>query len=427
MSHTLTDLVIAQKRGAARGLTSICSAHPWVLRASMQHTAPDRPLLIESTCNQVNQFGGYTGLRPADFVRVLHDLAAANDFPADRLILGGDHLGPAVWQHEPAASAMQKACNLIHAYVAAGYVKIHLDASMKLADDAPGPLAIEVAAQRAAQLARAAEEAYANRSGVAPYYVIGTEVPIPGGAQEFEASVQITSVERARETIGITREAFRREGLAAAWERVIALVVQPGVEFGDDFVLDFQPDVARDLSRFIEGEPHLIYEAHSTDYQTREALRHMVAGHFAILKVGPALTFAFREAVFALALMEDELFNADERSQLVETLEAAMLRAPEHWRKHYTGDEAAQRFARRYSYSDRSRYYWPDAQVQAALQKLLTNLNKRALPLSLLSQYAPLQYARLRQGTLINTPEAIILDHITDVLRDYTFAVLPLS
>jgi D-tagatose-1,6-bisphosphate aldolase subunit GatZ/KbaZ len=426
MNQYLEDLAAAQKRGAARGLTSICSAHPWVLRAAMQHAAQDQPLLIESTCNQVNQLGGYTGLRPADFVRTMHDYALRYDFPSDRLILGGDHLGPSVWQHEPAVSAMQKARDLIRAYVDAGYVKIHLDASMKLADDPSGPLAIEVAAQRAAQLAQAAEEAYVNRSGgAAPCYVIGTEVPIPGGAQEYEASVQVTSIERARETIEITREAFRRADLDAAWERVIALVVQPGVEFGDDFVLDFQPDAVRDLAHFIEGEPHLIYEAHSTDYQTREALRQLVLGHFAILKVGPALTFAFRETVFALASMEDELFSADEQSQLVETLEAAMLRSPEHWRMHYTGDEAARRFARRYSYSDRSRYYWPDAQVQAALQKLLTNLNERALPLSLLSQYAPLQYARIRQGTLINTPEALILDRITDVLRDYTFAVTP--
>ena len=99
-----------------------------------------------------------------------------------------------------------------------------------------------------------------------------------------------------------------------------------------------------------------------------------------------------------------------------------MLRAPEHWRKHYSGSAAAQRFARRYSYSDRSRYYWPDAHVQAALQKLLANLKSRSLPLSLLSQCAPLQYARIRQGALINSPEAIILDRIAEVLRDYTYA-----
>lgn len=426
MSHYFDTLGKAQKRGEARGLTSICSAQPWVWRAAMRHAAPDQLLLIESTCNQVNQFGGYTGLQPADFVRAVRDLAAANDFPTQRLILGGDHLGPSVWQCEPAASAMQKANDLIQAYVTAGYVKIHLDASMKLADDAPGPLAVEVATRRAAQLARAAEEAYAQRTaGSAPYYVIGTEVPLPGGAQEYEASVLVTPIARARETIESTRDAFRREGLAAAWERVIALVVQPGVEFGDDFVLDFQPEAARDLARFIEGEPRLIYEAHSTDYQTRAALRHLVAEHFAILKVGPALTFAFREAVFALTAMEEELCDTDQCSHLVETLDEAMLRTPEYWRKHYPGDEAAQRRARRYSYSDRSRYYWPDPQVRLALQKLLENLHGQAMPWSLLSQYAPQQYARIRQGELANTPEDLILDRIADILRDYAFAVTP--
>ena len=425
MNHYLVDLVAAQQHGDARGLTSICSAHPWVLRAALQHAAPDQPLLIESTCNQVNQFGGYTGMTPADFARAMHEHAALCRFPSERLILGGDHLGPSVWQHEPAASAMPKACDLIRAYVAAGYEKIHLDASMKLSDDPDGPLALEVSAQRAAQLAKAAEEAYANRSGgSSPYYVIGTEVPIPGGAQEFESSVAVTTVARARETLAVTQEAFRREGVEFAWERVIALVVQPGVEFGDDFILDFQPDAARPLARFLEGE-RLVYEAHSTDYQTREALRQLVTGHFAILKVGPALTFAFREAIFALALLEDELFSADQRSHLGDVLDDAMLRAPQHWRQHYTGDETAQRFARRYSYSDRSRYYWSDDRVQAALQKLLSNLKSRSLPLSLLSQYVPVQYACLRQGMLSNTPEALILDHITDVLRDYTYAVTP--
>ena len=82
--------------------------------------------------------------------------------------------------------------------------------------------------------------------------------------------------------------------------------MQPGVEFGDDFVLPYQPDAARELSKFIETQP-IIYEAHSTDYQTRQALKNLVRDHFAILKVGPALTFAFREAVFALAMMENEL------------------------------------------------------------------------------------------------------------------------
>lgn len=149
-------LVAAQKRGAALGIPSICSAHPWVLKTALRGEAP---VLIESTCNQVNQFGGYTGMTPADFVRFVHGIAAENGFPPEKLILGGDHLGPAPWQAGPTERAMSRAADMVRAYVQAGYTKLHLDASMKLGDDDPTrPLDLELAARRTAWLAKAAEE-----------------------------------------------------------------------------------------------------------------------------------------------------------------------------------------------------------------------------------------------------------------------------
>ena len=409
---------VSQKIGQRRGLTSICSAHLWVLQAAAQQALEDgAPLLVESTSNQVNQFGGYTGMTPADFTRFVRQITAQNGLPTGRLILGGDHLGPSPWQHEPAESAMRKAGELVQACIHAGYVKIHLDASMKLADDPSGPLSLEICAQRAAWLAKAAEAAVTE--GCAPRYVIGSEVPIPGGAQSHEEGLRVTTVESVRETIEITRKAFFHEGLESAWKRVLAVVVQPGVEYGDDFVVEFNPAAARDLSHFIELQPNLVYEAHSTDYQTPKALRQLVEGHFAILKVGPGLTFAFREAVFSLAIMENEFIPPEERSNLVEVLDEVMRQHPEHWQKHYRGDEAAQRFARKYSLSDRARYYWPDVRVQEAIEKLLVNLSSGPLPLSLLSQYAPDQYIRIREGELLNAPEDILFDHIRRILRYY--------
>jgi D-tagatose-1,6-bisphosphate aldolase subunit GatZ/KbaZ len=437
MSHLLDDLVRAQKRGEARGLASICSAHPWVLKAAMSRagtgttTRGEGPVLIESTCNQVNQFGGYTGMTPANFVRFVRSIAAENNLPPERLILGGDHLGPGVWQNEPAASAMQRSADMLRAYVQAGYAKIHLDTSMKLGDDDPSrPLDVELAARRTAWLAKVAEETLAKAcpeqsEGSEPLqglrYVIGTEVPTPGGAAIHEENISVTKVEDARRTLEVTRAAFLQEGLEAAWERVIALVVQPGVEFGDDFVLDYNPAAARDLARFAE-RTSLVYEAHSTDYQGRENLRNLVRNHFAILKVGPALTFAFREAVFALAMMENELISADRRSHLIEVLEEGMIHQPEGWQKYYHGDEAAQRLARKYSLSDRLRYYWGNPHVQSALAMLLQNLGERALPLGLLSQYLPGQWERIRSGQFANTPEAVILDKVNSVLEEYAFA-----
>lgn len=415
----LDDIVRAQKRGEAKGITSICSAHPWVLKAAVwnaqqvsQVPETSETLLIESTCNQVNQFGGYTGMTPADFVRYVQGIAEENQFPFENIILGGDHLGPNVWQNEPEESALQKAEVMIRDYVKAGFVKIHLDCSMKLSDDPEGPLNIEVSTRRAARLAMAVESTVG--AGIAsaqmPHYVIGTEVPVPGGAHDHAETVRLTTVEDVEQTIQVTREAFIRAGLEFAWERVIGVVVQPGVEFGDDFVLKYQPEKAKELSRFIESES-MIYEAHSTDYQTGDALKNLVSDHFAILKVGPSLTFAFREAVFALAMIEEELFAEDRCSQIIQILDKVMVKHPEHWKKYYRGDAADQAFKRKYSLSDRARYYWVRPEVQMAFGQLMKNLGEKPLPYSLLSQFVG--------GTRDLNARDVIESRICNVLENY--------
>jgi D-tagatose-1,6-bisphosphate aldolase subunit GatZ/KbaZ len=285
---------------------------------------------------------------------------------------------------------------------------------MRLADDPQGALNPGIIAKRAAQLAKVSEEAVGT--GLAPVhsprYVIGTEVPIPGGAQEHEDGVSVTKVEDARETIGIHRKAFYELGLQSAWERVIAVVVQPGVEFGDDFVLPYQPEAAKELSRFIESQS-MIYEAHSTDYQTHEALRNLVHDHFAILKVGPSLTFAFREAIFALALIENELIAKAQRSNIVQVLDDVMVKHPEHWQKYFRGDEAEQAFKRKYSLSDRARYYWVQPEVQKAFARLMENLGEKVLPYALLSQFV---------GAREFNAEQVIEWKIDRVLGDYLAA-----
>jgi D-tagatose-1,6-bisphosphate aldolase subunit GatZ/KbaZ len=424
----LDNLIVAQEQGQAKGIVSICSAHPLVLEAAF-HRAFEQaaPVLIESTCNQVNQFGGYTKLTPAEFVRVIQRIAMRAGFPTERLILGGDHLGPEVWQAEPASAAMDKACTLVNDYVAAGYVKIHLDASMKLGDDPPEvPLNPALSAVRAADMAAVAERAHKafRGGGEAPRYVIGTEVPIPGGARQKGEQPHVSRVSDTRQTIEVTRRAFYERGLHAAWERVIALVVQPGVEFGDDFVFEYDREAAAPLVEFIAEQPGIMYEAHSTDYQTRQALRQLVEDHFAILKVGPALTFALREAVFALALIEGELLQGGGTplSGILEALESAMLADPRHWERYYRGDPAAQRLARRYSLSDRARYYWTALPVQAALERLFANLSRRPIPLTLISQFLPIQYQHVRQGLIAPNPKALVMDKIGQVLGDYDYA-----
>ncbi len=416
----LTQMVEQHKRGKASGIYAVCSAHPLVLESAIRYAhANHTPLLIEATSNQVDQFGGYTGMTPADFRDFVCQLADSLGFPQSELILGGDHLGPNRWQNQPAAQAMANADDLIKSYVAAGFKKIHLDCSMSCADD-PVPLTDEIVAERAARLAKVAEETSQQHFGESDLvYVIGTEVPVPGGAHETLTELEVTTPEAARATLEAHRHAFEKQGLNAIWPRIVALVVQPGVEFDHTHIIDYQPQKALALSKMVEAYDTLVFEAHSTDYQTPQSLRQLVKDHFAILKVGPALTFALRETLFSLAAIEEELLPAKTCSGLRHVLESVMLDRPEYWQSHYHGDGHARRLARGYSYSDRVRYYWPDSQIDDAFERLVRNLADEPIPLPLISQYLPLQYVKVREGNINATPRELIISHIQDILQQY--------
>lgn len=421
------EIVSGNKTGTPSGIYSVCSAHQGVIRATMQQALEDGSiLLVESTSNQVDQDGGYTGMKPADFVAYMKDIAAAEGFPEDRLLLGGDHLGPNGWQDRNADEAMIRSHELIRQYVAAGYQKIHLDCSMYLADDEGDrsrPLADGVVARRAAALCATAEKTWKElpSGSPAPVYVIGTEVPVPGGAQEEEEGVEVTPAADARRTVEITRKAFMDAGLGDAWRRVCALVVQPGVEYGDDQVFDYDPGEASRLAAALDDVPNLVFEAHSTDYQTEAALKALCDDHFCIQKVGPWLTYAWREALFALADVENESGTADP-SRLKEVLEEVMLENPKYWKKYYPGTESEQFIKRRYSYSDRSRYYWPDQRLQQAVDKLFSNLRSAKPSPTLYLQYLPAEYHSWREGALEYDPEAFALHHVREVAKIYSRA-----
>jgi D-tagatose-1,6-bisphosphate aldolase subunit GatZ/KbaZ len=423
-AHLLADTVSRHKAGEPVGMYSVCSAHPTVVQAAIEQAAADGSyVLIEATSNQVDQYGGYTGLRPAEFRELVLGIADRSGFARDRVVLGGDHLGPNRWQRESASAAMAKAEVLIAAYVEAGYTKIHLDCSMSCSDD-PAVLSDEVVASRSARLLKVAEETTHRLEIDGPVYVIGTEVPVPGGAHETLSRLAPTPADRARRTIAAHRAAFAELDLERVWPRVIALVVQPGVEFDHLNVIDYEHAATADLRRVLDAEHNLVFEAHSTDYQRPAQLRELVVDHWAILKVGPALTFAMREALFALAFIEAELVPRPSRSNLIEVVERAMLAEPEQWRGYYDGDPIAQRTSRRYSYSDRLRYYWADDEVDTARQTLLANLDRVGIPLPLISQFLPIQYNRIRAGDLEPVAQSLVIDRIRDAMRPYARACL---
>jgi D-tagatose-1,6-bisphosphate aldolase subunit GatZ/KbaZ len=424
--RAIRDIISRHKAGERVGITSVCSAHPLVIEATLRHAlAHDDPVvLIEATSNQVNQDGGYTGMVPTDYRDFVLAIADKVGFARERVALGGDHLGPNAWTKLPAAEAMSKAEVMVADYVAAGFGKIHLDCSMSCADD-PVPLPERTIAERAARLCAAAEAAHRGDAVDAPSYVIGTEVPVPGGAAEDLAELAVTTPQAVLATIALHRDLFAQAGLSGPWDRVIATVVQPGVEFDHDKVVDYAPAKATALSAAIEPVENMVFEAHSTDYQTPAALAALVRDHFAILKVGPGLTFALREAFWALDAIEREILPPDRRANLRDVALAQMHAEPAHWSKYYHGTGTALDFQLQYSLSDRIRYYWPDAAIIAAQEKLFANLRDTPPPFALVSQYLPIAFAAYRAGRISLDPTDLVIAHVSATLDAYHGACQP--
>lgn len=417
----LDEIVRAQKQGASRGIYSVCSADPLVIEAACHQALHDgTAVLVEATSNQVDQYGGYTGMRPVEFRDHVLGIADAVGLRRERVILGGDHLGPNTWSSGPSDTAMAEARTLVAEYARAGVEKIHIDCSFLCADD-PTPMRDDVAAARTADLIQVAiDNAIADCR-----FVIGTEVPIPGGHQEALGRLIPTPASAARATIEAHKKAFDIAGLAHVWPKVMGLVVQPAVEFDQKSVVDYDPARTVELQSVLDDEPNLVFEAHSTDYQTGAALSHLVKDHWAILKVGPGLTFALREGLFALAHIEQALLPETQWSRLPEAVEQAMVDNPRHWESYYTGTPREQALERVYSYSDRIRYYWPVESVAAARERLMSNLAEIDVPVPLLSQYLPNQYHRVRSGNLLSSAKDLLIDKVRDAIRPYAAACHP--
>ena len=429
MKHPMQEMMEKRRQGIKCGIPSYCSANELVLEMALRRAKLlNQPVLIEATANQVNQYGGYTGMLPKDFYKLVLDMAAKIDLPEQMVILAGDHLGPLTWQNLPEAEAMEKSIELVYQYTRAGFTKIHLDTSMKVADDAEGLLSTEVIARRGATLYKAAIKGYEELKAekpeaIRPVFVIGSEVPIPGGAQEAEDSLAVTSVAAFKDTVATYKRVWAEEGVADGMNDVIAVVVQPGVEFGDDQVFLYDHDAAAELCAALKEFPEVCFEGHSTDYQSAECLKAMVQDGIAILKVGPALTYGLREALFSMSLMENELVPEEERSNFIDVLEKVMLENPGNWQKHYHGDKKQLHLARKYSFSDRARYYIGQPEVLEAMDKLFTNLNTYKIPLNMLHQYMPLTYAKVRDGVLPLDAKELAMDGVTNFMLDYEYAV----
>ena len=431
MKNELLRMVEKRQMGIHCGIPSFCSANKFVLETCIEQAQRyDDFIVIEATSNQVNQFGGYTGMKSQDFKNYVYKISEQLNFDKTKIILGGDHLGPLPWADENAVSAMEKAKVLVRECVKAGYLKIHLDTSMRLGDDDPNTrLSDSTIAERGVVLYCEAIKAYEellveNPEAIRPVFVIGSEVPVPGGAKEKEVRLEVTKVEDFENTIMAYQKAFFKRGIMNPWKDIIAVVVQPGVEFGEMDVVEYDRYAARALCSKLKQYPDIVFEGHSTDYQPYKKLRQMVEDGIAIIKVGPALTYAVREAIFALSMIEDELIlDFERKSNFRQILEREMVINDKDWKKYYKGTELEKHLLRKYSFSDRSRYYFSHPNVEQAIARLFANLDGVGIPLHLLHQYMPLQYVHVRDNKVKNNAKELVKDAVRFIIENYNYAV----
>lgn len=422
MPERLLALREDRRLGRVRALAAVCSSHPLVLRAALEEArVQEGPLLVEAAGELAGPLGGTPRRTPAEFALLVHTLAREAGFPPQRILLGADGLGPAPWRHLEAERAMARACTLVEACVDAGFRKLHLDAGASCQGD-PDPLPEYQAALRTAALCRAAEGAFARSGrGAPPVYVVGSERPSEDGF------ARITTPEEWDRTLDLQADAWRQEGLAEAWGRVVAAVAQPGIGFTDAAVDGYDPRRVAGLDKAIARRFPWTAEARSTDYQRPEALGALVRDGFGILKVGPWLTFACREALFALEDLVGDLRQSDPEIpaiRLREVLDQAIRRDPVPWKRPPTPRERS--LGRLFSFSDRSRHHWTDPEVAAEVERLLDATHTR-LPRQLLGLHLPLALDAVLDGRLAPEGAAIVRHEIRRVLESYRAACAVIS
>ena len=418
-----------RSRGSAAGLCSVCSSHALVIEAAVRLAGrTKKPLLIEATANQVNQHGGYSGLTANAFVDFVHRLCAQNTVDPGLVLVGGDHLGPYPWRGMPAEPAMLEAERLVRHFVRAGAMR---SISMRAW---PSPMilvrrSIPVVPHRAPSgsvvLLRRKRVSAGTRNRCT---LLEPKCPLrEGKSQRSRGGLPpllrslTTFAKQSRCTSGSSmrqRLMTHGTGLSPWW-------CQPGIEFDALTVYPYRRDLATGLVSALADFPGLLFEGHSTDYQSTSALRALVEDGFAVLKVGPELTFTLRESLFGLGAIEEELLGSrDGASRLRVTVLETMREKPESWKGYYRED-ALLPLRMTYGYSDRVRYYWNQPRVARAVERLFANLGQAEIPLQLISQFLPHLRPAPDLPSAARTPRELVLSIIEAQLSRYIEACTP--
>ena len=331
-------------------LPSFCTSNFDVLRSVVIFAKLNNlPILIESTSNQVNQFGGYTSLKPHQFYKKINGIATKLNY-RKKLIIGADHLGPLPWKHMGKKKAIENSIKLFKNIVNTGYDKIHIDTGIKIKGDQT--LFKKMIYDRCKIIYNSIDKNKLRKV----FFVFGTEVPIAGGSKIYKS--KITSMA----SIILDFKFYKKI------KNSFSLVVEPGLGFTNKKIYPLKMNFFQKKKNF-SLKNNFTYEAHSTDFQNLKSLKKLVNNNFKFLKVGPELTYYFMKAILKMEIIEKFVYKKNV-SNIKKIISKEMDRDKINWIKYYFGNKTDIEYLKFNSYLDRSRYYWNKKNVINSLDKL---------------------------------------------------------
>jgi D-tagatose-1,6-bisphosphate aldolase subunit GatZ/KbaZ len=349
----------------SKAIPSFCTSNIFVLKSLLSFCKKKKlPILIETTSNQVNQHGGYSGNKPKDFIRKMNNLAKKMQFNKKNIFYGGDHLGPLPWKLSNSSVALKKSIELVNLYIAAKYQKIHIDTSIECNDDKT--LTNKEVFLRAQYILKKLKNKRIIKN---TFLVFGTEVPLAGGNNNKK--IKSTMFKKIIDEYNNFSKLLKFENLPI---KNFGLVIEPGMKFmhknvTKPYLKNFK------LKKLFSKKNNFFYEAHSTDYQSFITLRNLVKNNFKILKVGPELTFNLLKSFLFMEKVEKKKYS--KRSNFKKTILDEMFTSDQYWRdyfKNVSKKELKKNIIN--SYYDRTRYYLDNKKVLNSIKVLENNINR---------------------------------------------------
>ena len=344
-----------------KALPSFCTSNIEVIKSILFFCHIKKlPCLIECTSNQVNQHGGYTNKTPKMFIKEILSISKKIKFNSKKLFLGGDHLGPLPWKKRSKTVAIKNSISLINDYLDQKFCKIHIDTSIKCKNDEY--INSDIIFERTNEIL--------NNDNIKKkikdkFLVVGTEVPLSGSGDN--ENIIKTSKKQIETEVIKFKKILKKQNLK---NNIFGLVIEPGMKYMHSSVT--KPNFTNFTNKKnISKKNNFVYEAHSTDYQSKKILKQLVKNNFKFLKVGPELTYSYSRSLFFMENIEKNNFKL-KNSNIKKIIFSSMLKNRKYWEGYYEKKTPELLLN---SKLDRMRYYFNSKPVVNSIKTLKKNIN----------------------------------------------------